>query len=192
MFEGKLTVLRGLELSDLDDIVEGFNYYPMRRYLAAALPVSRGQEESWIKSTWARRQEGSAYVFAIDIKSTKEFIGTISLESVSTVNRCASFGIAIYREKNWSQGYGTDAIKVILSLGFDILNLHSINLQVHPFNTRGIKCYEKAGFKEVGRYRDYIYLEGNYHDSILMDILKDEYVELASNDDTWPVIKADE
>ena len=78
------------------------------------------------------------------------------------------------------------------SFGFDSLNLHSINLQVHEFNERAKKCYEKVGFKEVGKYRDFLYLEGVYHNSIIMDILKEDYLKIVSNDPNWPRITSSE
>jgi len=52
------------------------------------------------------------------------------------------------------------------------------------------KRYEKVGFKESGRYRDFLYVEGAYHDSILMDILKNEYLELVSKNPDWPRISS--
>ena len=79
---------------------------------------------------------------------------------------------------------------MILSLGFDIINLHSILLNVNAYNKRGIRSYQKAGFKEVGKKRENHYLEGVYHDVIIMDILEEEYLQIsrkkASN---WPIIR---
>ena len=45
------------------------------------------------------------------------------------------------------------------------------------FNKRAIRCYEKSGFKEVGRRREAYYLNGKYYDIITMDILKKEFKE---------------
>ena len=45
------------------------------------------------------------------------------------------------------------------------------------FNKRAIKCYEKVGFKEYGRRRKCVYLNGKYYDKISMDILKPEFKE---------------
>ncbi|MGC9781430.1 MAG: GNAT family N-acetyltransferase [Candidatus Heimdallarchaeota archaeon] len=42
-------------------------------------------------------------------------------------------------------------------------------------NTRAIKTYLKAGFKEIGLRREARFREGKYHDVLLMDILRKEW-----------------
>ena len=114
----------------------------------------------------------------LDDKKTGEFIGGGGLFGINNIIRSAELGIAIYEEKNWGKGYGTDAMKVLLKFGFDYLNLNRIQLRVVDFNVRGIKTYKKVGFKEVGKLRATHFWEGEYSDQILMDILKSEWIEL--------------
>ncbi|MHA1293718.1 MAG: GNAT family N-acetyltransferase, partial [Promethearchaeota archaeon] len=73
------------------------------------------------------------------------------------------------------KGYGTDCLKILLSFGFEILNLHSIYLRVFDFNERAIKVYLKIGFKKAGVLREAYFIEGKYHDVILMDILANQF-----------------
>lgn len=49
------------------------------------------------------------------------------------------------------QGYGTEALKVLTEHAFHALGMKCVGLAVYDFNTRAIKCYEKAGFKETRR-----------------------------------------
>jgi RimJ/RimL family protein N-acetyltransferase len=80
-------------------------------------------------------------------------------------------------EKNRSKGYGTEAIRLGIKYGFEVLNLNNIELKVYDFNERALNTYKKAGFKEYGRRRQAYYLNGKYHDVICMDILREEYYE---------------
>ncbi|MCG3217937.1 MAG: GNAT family N-acetyltransferase [Candidatus Heimdallarchaeota archaeon] len=187
MYEGNLVRLRSLEETDLDDIMDHINNYKMLRYMGHNLPYSRGDEEEWIRTTWDLRKTGKGYFFAFEEKQKKKFLGIIGLGNVSHINRSAEFVIAIHNPDDWNKGYGTDGLKVILSFSFDLLNLHSIMLQVHAFNKRGIRSYQKTGFKEVGRLREKHYLEGTYHDVVIMDIVEEEYHQLARSND-WPSI----
>ena len=57
------------------------------------------------------------------------------------------------------------------------MNLHSIKLQVMSFNERALKCYKKCGFKEIGRIRENSFINGKYYDTIVMDILENEFSE---------------
>lgn len=79
-------------------------------------------------------------------------------------------------DKNyWDQGYGREAIELVLNYGFNILNLNNIMLNVYSFNKRAITCYENIGFKEIGRRREAYILGKRKYDEIHMDILADEF-----------------
>ena len=75
----------------------------------------------------------------------------------------------------WSRGYGTEALGLLLDFAFAILNLNNVLLEVHAFNTRAIRCYEKVGFKVVGRRRESRLVAGKHYDRIIMDILAREF-----------------
>ena len=177
MFEGEKVRLRSMELNDLDDVMKHWNNLKMREFLSLPIPYAREEEEQWIRGTWERRQAGKEYQFAVVDKQTNEFLGSVGLMSIDNINRSAEAGIAIHQEKNWSKGYGSDAMRVILKIGFDYLNLHRIYLRVYEFNERGIKSYTKVGYTEIGRHRQAQYIRGKYHDVIYMDILRDEWLE---------------
>ncbi|MDO7205773.1 GNAT family protein [Paraclostridium bifermentans] len=55
---------------------------------------------------------------------------------------------------NWGNGYGKEALSLLLDFGFNLLNLNNIVLKVYSFNKQAIKCYSKIGFKEAGRLRE--------------------------------------
>lgn len=113
--------------------------------------------------------------FVIVTLDNNKMIGTVSLENINNINRTATLGIFIGDKDYRSQGYGTEAIKLILEYGFKYLNLHNIKLDLMAFNERALKCYQKCGFKEYGRRRKCKYINGKYYDSISMDILAEEF-----------------
>lgn len=113
--------------------------------------------------------------FVIVTLNDNKMIGTVSLEKINCRNRTATLGIFIGDKAFRNNGYGTEAIKLILEYGFKYLNLYNIKLDLMEFNARALKCYEKCGFKEYGRRRKCEYLNGKYYDIISMDILSDEF-----------------
>jgi len=48
-------------------------------------------------------------------------------------------------------------------------------LFVFEMNKVGISCYQKVGFKEFARRRESYYVNGNYYDTVLMDIVSKEF-----------------
>ena len=113
--------------------------------------------------------------FVIVTLEENKMIGTVSLEQINHINRCATLGIFIGDKEYRSKGYGTEAIRLILEYGFYYMNLNNIKLDLVEFNERALRCYRKCGFKEYGRRRKCIYHNGNYYDRIEMDILKEEF-----------------
>ncbi|WP_130297313.1 GNAT family N-acetyltransferase [Fictibacillus sp. BK138] len=52
-----------------------------------------------------------------------------------------------------------------------------IAINVFSYNERAIKAYQKLGFMIEGTLREDLYFNGNYHDNILMGLLKRDYIE---------------
>ena len=61
------------------------------------------------------------------------------------------------------------------------LKLHRLELDVFSFNSRAIKAYKKAGFKQEGVLRDGIKDGDEYADDVLMAILEDEWRDIKYN-----------
>lgn len=104
-----------------------------------------------------------------------KLIGTISLEFINWIDRQATLGIFIGDENFRNDGYGPESIKLLLEYGFKYLNLHSIKLDLVSANERAHKCYLKCGFKDIGKTRESIFLNGKYYDRMHMDILESEF-----------------
>ncbi len=104
-------------------------------------------------------------------------IGEIGLSGFQGKHSNAFVGISIGDPVNWGKGFGTDAMREILRYGFGILNLHHISLTVFEYNPRGVKSYEKAGFKLEGVQRKFLNRDGRRWDMYRMGILKSEWEE---------------
>ena len=116
----------------------------------------------------------NAHIYAIVNNETDTLVGNIGIEEIDNTSRTATIGVFIGDEENRGKGFGSEALRLACRYAFDRLNMHSLHLWVFSFNERAMNVYKKVGFKEVGRMRESYYLDGKYHDSILMDILRDE------------------
>ncbi|MGM1048126.1 MAG: GNAT family N-acetyltransferase [Bacillota bacterium] len=84
-------------------------------------------------------------------------------------------GIVIGNPKLQNKGYGSEAIQLLQKFVFLQLNLNRLQLEVHVYNDKAIKCYIKCGFKEEGRLRQKHFSNGQYSDVIYMGILREEF-----------------
>ena len=158
---------------DLERFTEWLNDFEITDYLGrSGMLVSLDGEKQYLEKN--NNPEASFVIVTLD---NNEMIGTVSLEKVDSINRSATLGIFIGNKEYWNNSYGAEAIKLILDYGFNYKNVHSINLELMSFNERALKCYKKCGFKEIGRIRQCKYINGKYYDTILMDILKEEFTE---------------
>ena len=105
----------------------------------------------------------------IDIKNDK-LIGIVGLSNIDYLHRTAEIGIFIGDKSYWNKGYGEEAMKLLLKYSFSYLNLRNVMLRVYSYNHSAIKCYEKIGFKMIGKRRNAIQFDMKEHDITLSEI----------------------
>ena len=91
--------------------------------------------------------------------------------------RTTDLSIILGEKDAWGQGYGTEAIHLLLDYAFGYLNFHPVAIGVVGFNRRALGFYEKVGFRREGIQRDGYYQDHQYADFVMMSILEDEYWE---------------
>ncbi|MFW9944215.1 MAG: GNAT family N-acetyltransferase [Candidatus Sifarchaeia archaeon] len=178
MYFGKQVHLRRIEPDDLDNVMKNWNNLEMRQYLGHALPFSRAREREILDELSKQDPWKDGYMLlVIEDKNSQEFLGSVSLMNISKQNSNAELAIAIYDPKNFGKGYGTDATKVMLWFGFNILGLESVFLHTFTENERAQRAFKSAGFKEGGVRRRGVFNLGEFHDLVVMDIVKEEFFE---------------
>ena len=112
--------------------------------------------------------------FAIAEKASGRYIGQCNLPLIDRVSRRGEMAIVLAPEYI-GQGYGREAIHLMLGYAFGEINLRRVYLQVYADNERAIKCYRACGFREEGRMREHAYRHGRYVDIVMMGIMKSEW-----------------
>lgn len=145
-----------------------------------------GTQESYsledVRSHYQRIQNDNNrvdYSIILPDKDTPEnptVVGEVVLHNIDWLNKNADFRIALVSAAEFGKGYGTEATRLLVQYGFEVLELHRIALEVYDFNPRAQHVYEKCGFVTEGVRRQVLLWEGIYYDAILMAILKDDYV----------------
>lgn len=171
-----------MEKDDLPFYVRWFNDPEVRCNLKIVQPLSLGQEELWYADILTKPVEEQPLCIEVMQDETWDFIGNLGFMAIDQHDRCAELGIAIGEKQFWSQGYGTEALRLLVQHGFENLNLNRIYLRVYETNPRAVRSYEKAGFSIDGRLRQARYLEGRYVDVFVMSILKDEWKKEKKNE----------
>ncbi|WP_181350417.1 GNAT family N-acetyltransferase [Thalassobacillus sp. CUG 92003] len=114
--------------------------------------------------------------YIIHEKESYAPIGITSLINIDHKNRNAECIIDIGEKDYWGQGYGSEAMTLLLDYAFYEMNLHRVALRVFSFNDKAINLYEKLGFKHEGRARQSLFRSGQWYDVVHMGVLQDEYL----------------
>jgi RimJ/RimL family protein N-acetyltransferase len=152
----------------------------LRLLNASARPIhSSKAERKWMDEE-VGEMSPAGYFFSIRTLAEDTLIGEIGLDVVTWPGRDAFVGLGIGETENWSKGYGTDVMNVLLRFAFTEINLKRVTLTVFEYNPRAIRSYEKAGFRHEGRKRQALNREGKRWDELYMGILREEWQELNS------------
>jgi RimJ/RimL family protein N-acetyltransferase len=182
MLNGKKVLLRPIKRTDISLFLKWFNDPEVTQYLALYLPMTEMAEEKWIEENTTNRPD-SDIVFVIEAINSgiSEAIGSAGLNRLNLKDREGTLGIAIGEKDYWGQGYGTEAVRLILNYGFEQMNLHRIVSSVYAFNRRSLNMHRNVGFVEEGKRRNARFKNGQYWDKIEFGILDTEWKSLAIN-----------
>lgn len=171
---GTKVYLRPISLEDSKGYYEKLLNSDMRRLTGTQRSYTHEQIHRYLEG---KVHETTSLLFLIALNESDEVIGDIALQDIDHFNRSANIRIAIDNAPHQGKGYGSEALLLLLDYAFGIVNLHRVELSVFSYNKRARHVYEKLGFNLEGVQRDALFYNHEYHDSIMMSLLEDEYRE---------------
>ncbi len=173
---GERVYLRPFEKKDLAYVYQWANDPEVRGLTAEVTPMTQsGLEKFWEKVA----NEPDRIWLTVCLKDGDRPIGEVGLLRMFPAWRTTDLSIILGDKSAWRQGYGTEAIYLLLDYAFGYLNYHRVSLGVVSFNERALHFYEKIGFKREGVQRDGYFYNHRYYDFIMLSILEDEYRAIA-------------
>jgi RimJ/RimL family protein N-acetyltransferase len=178
MLETERLILRPLERSDLNAIKQWKNDADIKELLGGfSVGFSDDDMIEWYNSRGGKQND---IRYGLAIRDTAELIGYTGLYDIDWVNRRAEFGILIGNKEYWNQVFGVEATQAMLKFAFQDLGLHRVFLEVLALHKTAVKLYTKCGFRKEGELRQHTYRRGHYHNTLVMGLLRDEFLESMS------------
>ncbi len=115
--------------------------------------------------------------YGIVTKENNKLIGNCGFLELDHLNRNCEVGIFIGDKEYLGKGYGTEALKLLISYGINYLNIRNFMLRVFSNNERAIKSYKKIGFNKIGIRRKSIIANRKEYDMVYMDMLDEDFID---------------
>ncbi|MFG1945171.1 GNAT family N-acetyltransferase [Nonomuraea sp. NPDC048826] len=124
---------------------------------------------------WCATRAGQPDRLDLAIEAGGEYVGEVVLNELDPANLSCNLRIALIGARAFGKGYGTEAIALALGHAFRTTPLHRVHLEVFAFNDRARHVYKKLGFVEEGLLRDALRWDGEWHDAVVMSVLRPDW-----------------
>ena len=171
---GERVTLREFRPEDISGIRSWATDPEVTRFLSSRFmtPQTWEQSESYLRGVLHGDAGGVNLVIAE--KESLKYMGQCNLLMIDHQAHKATLAIVMPREYQ-NQGFGREAIELLLGFAFREMNLNRVTLNVIEDNERAIALYKRCGFVVEGRLRQDQYQHGRYKDLLTMGILKSEF-----------------
>jgi RimJ/RimL family protein N-acetyltransferase len=175
VLSGERVTLRAVEPRDYLQLAQWLNdsevmlYWGRPGNTLSVFEVERTEE--------AQAARGNSRKYIIETKDGAA-IGQIDYYDLDWQARSAWVSILIGDPSYWGGGFGTEAMRVLLSYLFRQLGLHRVALTAHVTNERAQRSYQKNGFVREGILRQWAFFDGAWVDGVLMAVLDSDFARL--------------
>ena len=176
-------LLRPFEDEDLDAMVAIYGREDVNRYLDWG-PRSRDDVREWlgrIKKMTALTPRGEALRLAATIKGGDALIGDFSVWRTSRDHLQGELGFVVHPDHQ-GNGYGLEAARAVLGLGFERLGLHRIAAQCDARNAPSAALMERLGMRREAHLLQNMLVKGEWVDTLVYAMLASEWPPIAPVD----------
>lgn len=168
--ETERLTLRPLQKEDYERWLEGFSKrLPSQyKYDGEKMDLKDCTQEKFNNVVTEHREladRDKIYVFGVFRKSDQKHIGMVEL--CTLLRREFQWGLLSYIIHNqfWKNGYGTEAVKEGIRMGFENLGYHRIEAHINVDNAPSIRLVERVGLTYECTRKGFIYEFDRWNDN---------------------------
>ncbi|WP_371587193.1 GNAT family N-acetyltransferase [Streptomyces virginiae] len=182
MFEGRLVRLRALRSEDAEHHLRWRNDPEVVRWAAAGDPCFGPVTAEAVGlgfDTMLRLSPRESAVFTVEDLADGSVVGMVDYRDLDPYAGVATLGVTIGERELWGRGHGSEALRLLVDHLFGTYGLSRLELDTWSGNERAVRAFGKLGFREEGRRRSAVLLEGERYDSVLFGMLREEWAKPA-------------
>jgi len=169
-------LLRPFRKTDLDAVMAYHALPELQRYLDW-----KARDEAEVRAALVammREQRlhrpGDSIVLAVVRKAEDDLIGQVSLRWTDATAAQAELRFILAPEMR-GEGFGREAVRAMLGLGFDGLNMHRIFARTSGRNEASAHLMRKLGMRLEAHYREHALFKGEWDDELHFAMLDREW-----------------
>jgi diamine N-acetyltransferase len=105
------------------------------------------------------------------VKESNIAIGLIDLFDFDPKNKRAGIGIVIQKEVDRSNGFGKEALDLLINYSFKQLQLHQLFANIGADNVPSLNLFTTFGFEKIGVKKDWNYSNNAFQDELLFQLI---------------------
>ncbi|MEV4692929.1 MULTISPECIES: GNAT family N-acetyltransferase [Micromonospora] len=146
------------------------------RHSAAGVLVGGGQSDGLDAAGWRSAIEsGHTEYAAIETRIDGETIGMVSWRPLAH-DRSFAVGAVVGDDQWWDSGAGLEGALLLVDHLFQRERAHRLELLAACYNRRSVAFLAKGDLVVDGVLRDYLYVDGGYHDAVICSMNREEYL----------------
>ena len=169
-------LLRQMERGDTADMYEYARLHETTRYLLWSPHPSPEYTRAYLTMIGRFYRKGEFFDWAIVEKESGRMIGTCGFTSLDFVNNCAEVGYVLNPDYQ-GKGLATEAVRRVLTFGFEELGLHRIEARFIQGNTASLRLMGRVGMTFEGYARESMRIKGRYRTIGTCAILRQEFLK---------------
>ncbi|MEW7290429.1 GNAT family N-acetyltransferase [Aquimarina sp. 2304DJ70-9] len=168
--KGKNVYLRALEPEDLDFVYVIENDEQIWEMSSTQTPYSRFLIKQYLENAHQDIYEVKQLRLVI-CSNDHATLGLIDLFDFNPTHNRAGVGVLIAEKENRGQGYGKEALQLIVDYGATHLHLHQLYANISEDNVSSIKLFENQGFTKIGVKKEWNLVNNTYKDEFLYQLI---------------------
>lgn len=173
--KGKNIYLRALEPNDLEFVYAVENDESVWEVSHTQTPYSRFLIRQYLENANQDIYEAKQLRLAICTFDDDCAIGLIDIFEFDPKNNRAGIGILIKDNENRSQGFGSEALELLIKYTFVHLNLHQLYANISTENEASLSLFTKFGFQNIGTKKEWNLVNGKYKDETLFQLINNQF-----------------
>ena len=169
---GNTIYLRALEPEDLEFVYAIENDENIWEVSNTITPYSKFLIRQYLENAHQDIYEAKQLRLVICKKGNSEAIGLIDLFDFDAKNKRAGVGIIIQNDVDRNNGFGKQALSLVINYAFEQLQLHQLYANIGTENKASESLFTTFGFEKIGVKKDWNFINNAFHDEAVYQLIK--------------------